>query len=167
MENPTKITYGTLVHAYDFFNKKLFEDELPPCLITMQRRNRSYGYFCGDRFSTRSGDEITDEIALNPQHFKDRNTEQILSTLVHEMAHLWQHHFGKPGRGRYHNKEWGAKMKEIGLYPSSTGQEGGKETGDSVSHYILPEAHSGTHPLDAAETARYGVILLDINLRFT
>jgi hypothetical protein len=30
-------------------------------------------------------------------------------------------------------------MKEIGLYPSSTGQPGGKETGQTVSHYILAE----------------------------
>jgi ribosomal protein S27AE len=30
-------------------------------------------------------------------------------------------------------------MREIGLQPSSTGEEGGKETGQSVSHYIIPE----------------------------
>lgn len=59
-----------------------------------------------------------------------------MSTLAHEMAHLWQHHFGKPSRAAYHNKEWAEKMHEIGLAPSSTGQPGGKETGQKVSHYI-------------------------------
>src|SRR5450755_159187 len=29
-------------------------------------------------------------------------------------------------------------MKEIGLQPSTTAQPGGKETGQSVSHYIVP-----------------------------
>ena len=29
-------------------------------------------------------------------------------------------------------------MKAIGLHPSSTGKEGGQETGDSVGHYIVP-----------------------------
>ena len=29
-------------------------------------------------------------------------------------------------------------MKEIGLQPSTTGEPGGKETGQSVTHYILP-----------------------------
>jgi hypothetical protein len=29
-----------------------------------------------------------------------------LSTLVHEMAHLQQNHFGKSSRTGYHNKEW-------------------------------------------------------------
>lgn len=55
------------------------------------------------------------------------------------MVHLWQHHFGKPGRGRYHNREWAAKMKEIGLQPTDTGAEGGKETGDRVTHLIIPD----------------------------
>src|SRR2546430_12513985 len=55
------------------------------------------------------------------------------------MAHLWQHHFGTPprGGGYYHNREWAAKMKEIGLYPSSTGAAGGKETGQNMSHYVI------------------------------
>jgi hypothetical protein len=30
-------------------------------------------------------------------------------------------------------------MKEIGLQPSTTGAPGGKETGQSVTHYILPD----------------------------
>ena len=54
------------------------------------------------------------------------------------MAHVWQQTYGKPGRGRYHNRQWSEKMKEVGLYPSATGQPGGKETGSRMSHYILP-----------------------------
>lgn len=77
-----------------------------------------------------------DEIALNPSHFGERTTEQSLSTLVHEMVHLWQHHFGKPSRNGYHNKQWADQMRAIGLVPSTTGQPGGKETGQKVSHFI-------------------------------
>ena len=80
--------------------------------------------------------EVTDEIALNPTHFADRTQTQTLSTLVHEMVHLWQHHFGTPSRAGYHNKEWAAEMREIGLIPSDTGQPGGKDVGQKVSHYI-------------------------------
>jgi predicted SprT family Zn-dependent metalloprotease len=138
MTNPTGKTYGDLNEAYDFFNKRLFDDTLPRCLITMQRRSKTYGYFAGGRFGTRDGNEITDEIALNPSHFQSRTTEQSLSTLVHEMVHLKQHHFGKPGRTAYHNKQWAQMMKDVGLYPSETGQEGGREVGQRVSHYILP-----------------------------
>lgn len=38
----------------------------------------------------------------------------MLSTLVQEMVHLWQHHFGKPGRRRYLNKQWADKMDSLG-----------------------------------------------------
>ena len=62
--------------------------------------------------SRRHAEETTDEIALNPATFHDRTAEEILSTLVHEMVHLWQHHFGTPSRASYHNREWAAKMKE-------------------------------------------------------
>jgi hypothetical protein len=139
MPNPTKRTYDDLNAAYDFFNARLFDGKLPRCLITMQRRSHSYGFFAGDRFGTRDGQEVADEIALNPTHLKERTTEQTLSTLVHEMVHLQQHHFGKPGRGAYHNKEWAAMMKVIGLHPSDTGKEGGREVGDRVSHYIIAD----------------------------
>ena len=90
-----------------YLNRTLFDGELPNCLITLQRSKRSYGYFCGDRFGRADG-LVTDEIALNPRYFHDRPVADVLSTLAHEMAHLWQHHYGKPGRGRYHNREWAA-----------------------------------------------------------
>jgi predicted SprT family Zn-dependent metalloprotease len=53
------------------------------------------------------------------------------------MAHLWQQDHGKPSRANYHNKEWARKMEEIGLIPSSTGKEGGKKTGQKMTHYIM------------------------------
>jgi hypothetical protein len=134
---PTKETYDRFQDAYAYFNRALFEGQLPNCLITLQRSKRSYGYFCGDRFGRDDG-LVTDEIALNPRYFRERPADKVLSTLVHEMAHLWQHHFGKPGRGRYHNRQWAERMKLSGLQPSSTGKEGGQETGDCVSHYIVP-----------------------------
>jgi hypothetical protein len=54
------------------------------------------------------------------------------------MVHLWQHTFGKPSSRGYHNKEWATAMKAVGLQPSSTGAVGGKETGQRVTHYIIP-----------------------------
>ena len=134
--NPTARTYRSLDDAYVFFNRRLFAGRLPACLITMQRSKGAYGYFAGDRFGSEDGKEITDEIALNPTHFHERSTEQSLSTLVHEMTHLEQHHFGAPSRSGYHNKEWARMMKAVGLAPSDTGQPGGKETGQRVSHHI-------------------------------
>ena len=53
------------------------------------------------------------------------------------MVHVWQHHYGKPSRSAYHNREWAAKMDAVGLCPSATGQPDGKRTGQSMSHYVV------------------------------
>jgi SprT-like family len=136
MQSPTKQAYDELQQAYDFFNLELFNDKLPHCLITMPKKRNVLGYFAKEQFKNSKGD-ITDEIAINPMYFSERNIGEVLSTLVHEMIHLWQKHYGKPGRGRYHNKQWADKMESLGLMPSSTGRPGGKRTGDSMSDYII------------------------------
>ncbi|WP_051389626.1 SprT-like domain-containing protein [Bradyrhizobium sp. Ec3.3] len=136
--DPTASTYRDLQAAYHFFNKLLFSGKLPFCLLTLQRHKGSLGYFAPGRFASRDGKHSADEVALNPSHFAERGDKDTLSTLVHEQAHVWQAHFGtnKP-KGGYHNKEWAAKMKELGLHPSTTGKPGGKETGRQCSHYIV------------------------------
>lgn len=151
-DNPTLKTYDGLNRAYAFFNDRLFAGELPAYLVTLQRAKKAYGYFAGGRFGSKDGKTVTDEIALNPSHFRDRTTEQSLSTLVHEMVHLWQHHFGKPSRAAYHNKEWAAKMHMVGLVPSDTGQPGGKERAypiimrQELSLLCSPPESSGYNP---------------------
>ncbi len=134
--SPTQQTYAELQRAYDHFNQALFGGALPPCLVTLQREKRTYGYFSSNRFVRMDG-TMTDEIALNPSFFAVVPLTETMQTMVHEMCHLWQHHHGRPGRGRYHNEEWATKMETIGLMPSSTGQPGGKRTGDHVADYAI------------------------------
>ena len=54
------------------------------------------------------------------------------------MVHLWQHHAGRPSRNGYHNREWAAKMRDIGLTPTDTGLAGGKATGQKMTHLVDP-----------------------------
>jgi predicted SprT family Zn-dependent metalloprotease len=133
----TRAEYEGFQRAYDYFNRELFEGGLPSLLITLRARARSRGYFSPGRFTSRNEDATVHEVALNPDTFSERTDEDILSTLVHEQVHAWQETFGKPSRGRYHNKEWAHKMAQLGLGPSDTGQPGGKRTGQRVSHYII------------------------------
>lgn len=135
---PTHQTYTELQQAYEHFNQALFDGRLPNCLITLQREKRSMGYFSSRRFADAKGN-FTDEIAMNPTFFAVMPILETMQTLVHEMCHLWQFHFGKPGRGRYHNEEWARKMESIGLMPSSTGAPGGARTGESMADYALQE----------------------------
>jgi len=74
---------------------------------------------------------------MNPAFFAVVPFQQIMQTLVHEMAHLWQGHFGKPSRNGYHNRQWGNKMKEIGLFPSNTGKPGGRQNGQQMMDYVI------------------------------
>jgi len=139
--------HGLLQQAFAFFNHRLFDNSLPQCVITMQRKRSAHGYFSAERFASRSEEEHTvDEIAMNPKTMH-RDDVTILSTLVHEMVHLWQQHHGKPGRGRYHNKEWASKMRGVGLHPVSYDNPG-RETGQRVSHTIITD---GRFALAAAE----------------
>jgi hypothetical protein len=69
------------------------------------------------------------------------------------MVHVWQQQHGKPAARGYHNKQWAAKMKAIGLQPSSTGAVGGKETGQRMAHYVIPD---GTFAKTFAELAASG-----------
>lgn len=141
--------YTKLSLAYSHFNEELFGGSLPDCVITLAHHRGAYGYFRDRPFSSREpGDDVVvdedgnekglvDEIALNPWKFRGRTDREIFSTLVHEMVHLQQHHFGKPPKRPTHNKEWAEMMKVVGLHPSSTGEPEGKETGRRVSHYII------------------------------
>jgi predicted SprT family Zn-dependent metalloprotease len=138
--SPTEQITNELQTVYKTFNAMFFEDRLPPCLISLQPRAvHIYGYHSADRFgSNTEAKRRVDEIALNPVHFGRWNLTEVLQTFAHEMVHGWQHHFGKPSRRGYHNREWAAKMKSIGLHPSSTGKPGGAETGQHMSDYLIP-----------------------------
>jgi hypothetical protein len=120
----TQAIYGKLQKGFHHFNKALFDSALPDCAITF-RRGRSRGYYAADRC----------EIALNPEHMTD-GVMELFSWLLRGMVHLWQQHYGKPGRPGYHNKQWAEMMRELGLIPK--GDESGKPTGDKVGHCIEP-----------------------------
>lgn len=138
---PTAETYGALETAYNFFNERLFGARLMPCLFVMQRtKSNRRGHFHAEIWQSQEvEDYAADEMSINPNTLQSRSLTDILSTLVHEMCHLEQHHFGEPSRNGYHNKEWGELMDAVGLTPSNTGEPGGKRTGQQMTHYIEPE----------------------------
>jgi predicted SprT family Zn-dependent metalloprotease len=134
----TPTVHAKMQAAVDYLNAHLFDGELPDAFLVFQRRAHSGGHFAPDRYVHRDAkDNHQHEINLNPDHFVGETDEKILSILAHEMTHLWQHCYDKPVTSGYHDAKWGAKMKAIGLYPSSTGAPGGKETGHRMQHYVV------------------------------
>lgn len=134
---PTLAYAAQLQEAFEHYNKHLFDGVLPPCLMTFQRVAKTFGYFSEQRFLSAKSGEATDEIAINPQYLANYPPLEAMQTLVHEMVHMWQYHFGKPSKRSYHNREWAAKMEAIGLMPSSTGEPGGARTGEKMGDYPI------------------------------
>jgi len=129
--------YEELGEAYEYYNKELFGNVLPECIIILSKKVNNFGHFMPLNYIPVDGDgKEKHEIALNITMFAIRELRLTLSTLVHEMCHLKTFEDGNYGRGCYHNKVWANLMRSVGLIPSSTGHEGGSETGQSVSHYI-------------------------------
>ncbi len=144
--SPTEAQFGALQLAFNHFNRHLFGRKLPKCLLTVQRDNaKALGYFWANKWgqfdanaeTPEEGEGFVDEIALLGVHFRRRTIKDTLSTLVHEMVHLQQQHFGTPPQRAYHNAEWAKMMHAVGLHPSTTGEKGGKETGANCSHYVV------------------------------
>ncbi len=139
MLTPTEQQFKSLNGAYKYFNRKLFNNQLPGCILNFSRLRGTHGFLAPERWKRVGEKEFgTHEISLTPATLY-RTPIEIFSTLVHEMCHLWQWEFGSPSRNGYHNKEWAAKMKAVGLTPSNTGKPGGKETGQQMTHYIEPD----------------------------
>lgn len=132
---PTLEQHTAFQFMFDHFNEALFDGELPQVVLSFTRRPRVAGHFGAERWNRDANNERAHEICVNPSEF--RNPTSAAQTIVHEMVHLWQHTFGKPARVGYHDREFAKKMKEVGLQPSTTGKEGGKETGQSMSDYPI------------------------------
>ena len=135
-ENPTKESYQTLTNAYQYFNTVLFSEQLPGVIITFHRQRKVMGYASIGRW-VNDKRQYVDELAVNPEYFAKYPLIEICQTLCHEMVHIWQAHYGTPGRRGYHNVEWAKKMISIGLMPSSTGKPGGQSTGEWMMDYVL------------------------------
>lgn len=135
---PTVQAYAELQRAFDYYNDKLFGGELPDCLITFQRQNNTMAYFSPRRFVSPKTGKSVDEIAMNPAYFPSFPLIEVMQSLVHEMCHQWQDHFGTPSVRTYHNREWADKMIAVGLMPTSTGTVGGSQVGQKIADYPIP-----------------------------
>jgi len=136
---PTKAQFEAYQGMFEYFNDELFDNTLPNIILNFSRKGKNVGgFFSPERWAgaDENGEVIkTHEISLNPDHWNTDFKDNV-STLVHEMAHLWQEVHGKPSRSGYHNKEWADKMDSIGLIASNTGEPGGNRTGQQMTHYI-------------------------------
>ena len=137
-DKPTEKFYGLFQYIFDHYNQQLFDSALKDLIIVITRKKKVAGHYVHKRWFHIQDNE-TDELALNPQMFLKYPLLEIGQTIVHEMCHAWQYHYGKPSYRGYHNKEWANKMIQVGLMPTDTGKPGGKITGFAMAEYPIKE----------------------------
>lgn len=91
--------------AFRILNRVYFEDRLPETVITIQSSQRCYGYITVKKVWKDSWDCYR-EINISAEYL-NRPVENIISTLLHEMCHLYAMENNikdTSNNGRYHNK---------------------------------------------------------------
>jgi len=136
---PVRETDNYFNKAYDLFNKRLHNGALPGGKFDFRPLSKSLSQFKAAKVHDIQ-DGYHDHIIINSTMLLKADEIKILAALDDAMISQEQFYFGEPGRNAYRNKERASMSKEVGLFPSNTGQEGGKETGDYLSFYIIEDS---------------------------
>ena len=121
------VTY--LSKMYDFFNEKLFCNDLEKPVITISpdEKNKAYGWITREKlWKENENDEGAYEINLSAQ-FLNRSIFETAATLIHEMCHQWAkvNDFQDTARsGSYHNKLFCKIAEDHGLVVELNGGRG-------------------------------------------
>lgn len=112
----TSRVVGYLEKMYRQLNMDKFENELEEPVITVMSTPRSYGHVtCGKVWKAK--DTYRYELNIGAGTL-DRPIEYVVSTLLHEMVHIYnlQNGIQDTSRGNtYHNKKFKAKAESVGL----------------------------------------------------
>lgn len=108
-----------LERIYDFFNEEFTDSTLPSnVIITIQTRGRrrtSLGWFSPDQW-VEDGDKYS-EINISAETLSLNGEEELVDTLLHEMAHLkcYQDEIHDVSGDGYHNKKYKTVAETFGL----------------------------------------------------
>ena len=132
----TQATMDLCQSVYDHFNQRLHGGLLHGAQFSFQPLRKSLSKFKAAQIID-DQDQIHDQIILCSNQQMSADPLKVLAAIDDAMISQSQYMNGKTGRDNYRNRERAEMAKEIGLYPSSTGEEGGKEIGDCISYYII------------------------------
>jgi len=109
---------GYLKNIFHLLNEKYFEGELPDVTISIQEKAGTYGHFSLNRvWMSKDGELEQHEINIAANGL-NRNIENIVATLLHEMVHLFCYENGiqdTSNRGVYHNQNFKKEAELRGL----------------------------------------------------
>ena len=117
-----------LYEHVDLMRAELFGGQVPPVVLSFEVTDRRT---LGHYHLMRTGLGVRWALNLNPVHLA-RPVYEVLSTLLHELAHAWQHEHGTPSKPPHHNREFRDRCEAFGI-PTD---EGGHDLG--VRHGTMP-----------------------------
>lgn len=130
--------------CFNVLNAKLFNNQIPACMITLNRnRLVADGMFILNSFhDSQDSDVQLSEICINSDNFANHDAMHVLSVIAHEMCHykdclMALEKGDKPARTNYHTQRFADIMLSIGLQTSDTGYEGGAHKGQTMSQYVI------------------------------
>lgn len=146
MKETTKMSRAVsqLEKMYNVINLDKFNGTLPTPIITVQSRPGTYGHCSRAKVWKRKEDE-TYELNITAESL-NRNIEEIIDTLIHEMIHVYcrENDIQEVSRGgKYHNGKFKELAEAKGLTCIKQGQYGWNTMpNDGILEYALSKGWS-------------------------
>ncbi len=137
-----------LYRHVDLMRAEFFDGSVPEVVLSFDVTDRrTLGHYT----LTRNGMGVRWALNLNPVHLA-RPVCQVLATLLHELAHAWQHEHGIPSKPPHHNKDFRERCESFGIPTDEGGHDLGVRHGTPFEKYCrrhgieLPPAAGGAEP---------------------
>ena len=130
--------YTKIQLVIDSLDKSFFsgkkKESIPQLVFAINNKCKScvVAYVQPDALYDKKTDTKLQYMGINPDYL-DRSIGEILSTICHELCHVYEHAYIHIPRGGYHDKQWATLMEECGLEPIYN-----NTSKTSVHHKIVP-----------------------------
>lgn len=119
----TRDLYSRYQYIIDRMNKAFFDgfnqrEKLPSICLSINNKCNTccVAYVSPDGLYDTKLKRKIHYLAINPKYL-DRTPAEILSTIYHELCHVYEVEYIHIPRGGYHTKDWASLMLECGLNP--------------------------------------------------
>src|SRR5512136_72958 len=136
-----------LYENVDFMRAELFAGQVPAVVLSFDVTDRRT---LGHYHLMRNGLGVRWALNLNPVHLA-RPVFEVLATLLHELAHAWQHEHGTPSKPPHHNREFRDRCEAFGIPTDEGGHDLGVRYGSPFEDYCRRHGIAFPPPPGAAE----------------
>ncbi len=141
-----------LYEQVDLMRAELFAGQVPEVVLSFDVTDRRT---LGHYHLKRNGLGVRWALNLNPIHLA-RPVFEVLSTLLHELAHAWQHEHGTPSKPPHHNREFRVRCEALGIPTDEGGHDHGVRHGTPFEEYCRRHGIPFPPPPGAEEPAAGG-----------